>query len=269
MRIYQWKDLLDGNFMLQHIYSSHTWPLKAQQGGGSHPRALNGLVLYLGGNIRMMPPYANLDVHPGSLVYYPAGACYSAQVDLPDTHYEQVEFILMNDACEVVTLAADPILLYRECPLVFRLKISEMVRIHNFGGLASGLRSHSLLYDLIYNIALEKFMDESKLSGYQRILPAILYLEQHYTKDITVKQLADMSDMGITWFRTLFSKYSGMSPVEYRNSLRIRRACDLLKIGEHNVSEVADMTGFGNVYYFSRAFKKATGKTPSSILHSE
>lgn len=56
--------------------------------------------------------------------------------------------------------------------------------------------------------------------------------------------------------------------MEYRNNLRIRYACDLLKVGDHNVSEVAELTGFGNVQYFCRVFRKATGKAPGNIRFS-
>lgn len=57
-----------------------------------------------------------------------------------------------------------------------------------------------------------------------------------------------------------------MSPVEYINKLRIKKACELLKSGMYTVSEAAEKTGFTNVYYFSRIFKSITGVNPKKMI---
>lgn len=268
MRICDWKDLTEGNFTLKHIDSDRTQPHNVLQGGGNRPRAVNGLVLYLEGSAQLLPSGPETKFGAGCLAYYPAGSCYRASVEIPGTCYDRIEFAIYDPDGAEVALSDAPEALFDPCPAAFRLKISEMVRVRRHGGLASGLQSNSLLYDLIYHLAVEKFIEQSKLSGYQRIVPAILYLEQHAAQDVSVRGLAAMCDMSVSGFRRMFHRYCGMSPLQYRNALRIRHACDLLRVGEYNVSEVAERTGFGNVYYFSRAFKKATGKTPSSVMRS-
>jgi AraC family transcriptional regulator of arabinose operon len=45
---------------------------------------------------------------------------------------------------------------------------------------------------------------------------------------------------------------------------KIRAACDYLIYSESNISEIADRLGFTNVHNFSRAFRKATGQSPSA-----
>ncbi|MDX9982186.1 MAG: AraC family transcriptional regulator [Lentisphaeria bacterium] len=263
-----WGDLLDGNYRLEHVYSRRTRPRMQIQGSEIRPRATNALVLYHDGLAEMQPPGSGFRAEPCCLAYYPAGSLYRVQVETPRTLYDQVEFSLTDPAGEETALADHPVVLFPECPAVYRVKMAEMVRVHEHGGLASALKSNSLLYDLLYRLVLDRFMEESKLSGYQRILPAILHLEQHYMNNVTVTSLARMSAMSVSSFRRAFGRYSGQGPLEYRNNLRIRYACDLLKVGDHNVSEVAELTGFGNVQYFSRVFRKATGNAPGDLRYS-
>lgn len=268
MHICRWSELLDGGFQLVHVYSQETHPRFTLQGGGDRPRTANGIVFYYAGTARVLPEGVGVTARAGNLLCYPAGARYRAVVEVPGTAYQQVEFILRDAAGEECALGTEPNVLFEECPSAIRLKIREMVRVHRHGGLGSELQSNGLLHDLIYSLALEKFTEEMQLSGVRRILPAILHLERHFVEDVTVRDLADMSKLSEAGFRRLFREYKGMSPLKYRNALRLQRACDLLRVGEHNVSEVAELTGFGSVYYFSRAFKNATGKTPGSVLRS-
>ena len=54
-----------------------------------------------------------------------------------------------------------------------------------------------------------------------------------------------------------------LSPNEYINKSRMERAMLLLKQTDLNITEIAEKTGFSSSRYFSTAFKKYTGATPS------
>ena len=55
-----------------------------------------------------------------------------------------------------------------------------------------------------------------------------------------------------------------MSPNQYIKTLRMNRAKDLLKTGLLSISEVAEQGGFADIYYFSKAFKRAVGMNPTA-----
>lgn len=57
-----------------------------------------------------------------------------------------------------------------------------------------------------------------------------------------------------------------LSPNEFIRTIRLKKAVVLLKSKRNNVSEVADMVGFNDPYYFSRCFKKQFGFPPSEML---
>jgi AraC family transcriptional regulator, arabinose operon regulatory protein len=65
---------------------------------------------------------------------------------------------------------------------------------------------------------------------------------------------------------TLFARAFGLSPVAYRTQVRLNRARELLVSTRRNVSETAYEVGFSDPLYFSRAFRRRFGVTPSSLI---
>ena len=59
-------------------------------------------------------------------------------------------------------------------------------------------------------------------------------------------------------------KYFGMSPANYINSVRLRRAAELLEVPHESVGEIARSVGFDDLSYFSRLFSRAFGMSPGS-----
>lgn len=66
--------------------------------------------------------------------------------------------------------------------------------------------------------------------------------------------------------RKLFADQMGCSPSQFLLKLRIDSAVAQLSFGEHSVKEVCFACGFSSPQYFARAFRKATGCTPASIM---
>lgn len=69
---------------------------------------------------------------------------------------------------------------------------------------------------------------------------------------------------GITpeYFRKIFKAYYGVSPLKYINALKITHAKELLDSGMYSVTEAALRSGYTDLSYFSREFKKETGNSP-------
>ncbi|MDL2232536.1 AraC family transcriptional regulator [Ruminococcaceae bacterium OttesenSCG-928-L11] len=89
------------------------------------------------------------------------------------------------------------------------------------------------------------------------------YIVEHYTEPIRIRDLALREGLNPVYCGALFREKQGVSVAEYANRIRIQSAKSLLQEGVHTVTEVADMCGFGDVYYFSNTFKRLAGVTPS------
>ncbi|NBB78384.1 MAG: helix-turn-helix domain-containing protein [Verrucomicrobia bacterium] len=76
-------------------------------------------------------------------------------------------------------------------------------------------------------------------------------------------------DLGCSYsrLRTTFKQQTGYAPREFENHIKLNRSRDLLLHDQLSVSETADALGYSSVYYFSRAFKRAFGKSPAKWLN--
>ena len=94
------------------------------------------------------------------------------------------------------------------------------------------------------------------------------YMEAHLSEKIDVDDLAArvyLSHTGLIW---KFKRQVGVSPLQYLIELRMQRAKELLLTGTLSVSEIAERCGYPNAYYFTNAFRKHTGKSPTAFRKS-
>ena len=87
-------------------------------------------------------------------------------------------------------------------------------------------------------------------------------MTEGWARNEKVSYYAELCDMSEANFRRLFREYMGLSPIEYRNELRLNHARNKLQSGEYNVSEAAYESGFSNLSFFIRLYKNKYGHTP-------
>lgn len=103
-----------------------------------------------------------------------------------------------------------------------------------------------------------------------RMLPAFEIIEKRFrTSHLKVEELADAAHFGQTRFRQLFSKVTGLSPINYLQRRRVEEACSLLGDGSYGMAQVAEMSGFSDLAFFTRVFRKWTGTTPGRYAAGE
>lgn len=120
------------------------------------------------------------------------------------------------------------------------------------------------LYELIYCIVNEYNTGYFSSREMKLLLPSVDYIHNFYSeKNIEIDFLAELCGIKEAYFRRIFTKCYGVSPVKYINALKLARAKELLVQSEYSVENTAYLSGFNNVYYFCRFFKKETGMNPS------
>lgn len=90
--------------------------------------------------------------------------------------------------------------------------------------------------------------------------------ENMTTVDIDIAFMTDKMAMSHSSFYRKVKALTGLSANEYIRKMKLQRSMVLLQEGESNVTEVAMLTGFNNIGYFRKCFKKEYGISPSDIL---
>lgn len=122
----------------------------------------------------------------------------------------------------------------------------------------------SNLYRIIKLLKKENFSYSPKNKILSTLAPALKYINENYTQEnIKLSHLASLCNVSEPYLRRLFNNAFSTSPALYIRNLRINYAKDLIKSREYTITEIAIMSGFCDVSYFSREFKKSTGLSPS------
>jgi AraC-like DNA-binding protein len=91
------------------------------------------------------------------------------------------------------------------------------------------------------------------------------YLEQHISdENLRIEDMAEAVGLGRSVFYSKMKELVGVSPSDFLKQLRMQRACQLVANSKLTFSEIAYAVGFTDPKYFSKCFKKETGKTPSA-----
>jgi AraC-like DNA-binding protein len=95
------------------------------------------------------------------------------------------------------------------------------------------------------------------------IQKACLIIRDNPSRNLNIEELAQELNTNYSLFRRTFKKYTGLSPMQYHTSLRMKQAVYLLTNSDLSVKEISFNLGFCSVFYFSKLFKEKTGRTPS------
>ncbi len=202
----------------------------------------------------------------GTIVYLPNNITYRSEW-LPDRDgkYIAIHFIVdetfLRLPDHICIAARDKNSIYLE---MFR----KAYEIWKNGAPGYKLELLAELYKILHRLFLDSNRSEIK-SKYQTVYRGILYIENHYLEEINVGELAAMCCVSESSFRRLFKEYKKMSPITYKNYLRIKRARELLLTGEYNVTEAANAVNIPDLCYFCKLFKRFTGRNPGEFILKE
>jgi len=91
---------------------------------------------------------------------------------------------------------------------------------------------------------------------------ALFHIHSHYRERIKVRDMADMCYVSESHFCRVFTEFTGDTPINYINKLRIDKAISIMKNTDLAVCAIGQEVGFSEETYFSKCFKKYTGLAP-------
>lgn len=160
-----------------------------------------------------------------------------------------IEILLTYMQEQAASFSTDYIYLHYLAPFRHIPNYSQMVVVH--------------LYQLFLSLASDGCISMAATTPDALVFrKAINYLNSNLTGQPSVSETARFCNVSLAGLKRTFEKYAGIGVHQYLLKLKIKAAIDLLESGE-SVSSVAERTGFNNQSYFSKAFKRETGKRPS------
>lgn len=218
-------------------------------------RKYNGFLFILHGECRYLFQDGSFSLSPGSLVYLPISSAHTLLIDSPEIEFYRIDFRLEVNH-ELALFSDHPLKLCHTATPELAETIETLAERYQF---VQDTVAKTELLCTIFRMLGDMTVNLRK----EKLAPAIQYLLEHLTEGINCRKLAEICSLSTAQFYNLFRMEYGMAPLEYRNSLLMRRAALLLRDGTFSVTEIAEMLGFESISYFSRFFKKHRGISPS------
>ena len=261
------------------------FPFEHHHVSTSHPRYVMNyhwhseieLVLIKKGTLHMTLNENKVEANAGDLVFINGGVLHSGNPE--NCLYECLLFDLsvfsrLSPACEpyIKKIANRSALVYQHftadkddvlsiiTPVFDSMrKPSEGYEMAVIGGL---YQFFSLVFANHLYLESEPHKSQKSIQNVSRLRAVVDYMDENYSGEVTLAQLAEAASMSPRYFCRFFQKMTDSTPIDYLNRLRIERACYELTGSDNTVTDVAMRCGFNDLSYFIKTFKKYTGTTP-------
>ena len=131
----------------------------------------------------------------------------------------------------------------------------------------ANMLTESVLYYALSFIDNDGHEVETKKNSDSLFEMIVNYVDHHYREsDMSLGRLADTFSYTEKYLSSLFKKNMQIGFVSYLNNLRVQYANELIEKGEQSIAEIATACGYSDYSYFSKVFKKNTGKTPTGSM---
>jgi AraC-like DNA-binding protein len=205
-------------------------------------------------------------VVPGSMLIIRPGMWHRYKPD-PNTGWNEHYIGFKGDFCsnlfnEGFFQAGKPVLYvgFQESLLKLFFEIIQQVKDEKTGHQQVSAANTILMLSKILSVVRNQEFAGKTIE--RNIRKACMYFRENLNVNVNIEKLATDLNVGYSYFRQMFRKYTGISPSQYHLSLRIQKAKDLLVSTDQSFKEIAIDLGFETYFYFSRIFKDKTGKSP-------
>jgi AraC family L-rhamnose operon regulatory protein RhaS len=122
-----------------------------------------------------------------------------------------------------------------------------------------------LLFSLVKPNGDSLYINQIQInSSYSKLTTEVIYyLQNYYNKKLTIDSLAQIFHTNRTTLLNDFKKSTGKSINRYLTQIRMTMAASLLRDTDLSINEICERTGFSDISYFSKSFKKEIQFTPS------
>lgn len=121
---------------------------------------------------------------------------------------------------------------------------------------------------LLYGHVPYQRSDQTHSEITDKLKLVLQFIQDHYQQPVTVQELAGLCHFSEYHFMRFFKRHMNMTCIEYLNQYRLEMASRQLAETELSITNIALESGFNNISYFNRVFKKKFGITPKEYRQS-
>ncbi|MCM3626814.1 AraC family transcriptional regulator [Paenibacillus glycanilyticus] len=184
---------------------------------------------------------------------------------------EPIEYIAIYYRAELMPSSGRELPSHHDLQIAFGFSPSKRLSLHqvmeqiehkwSMSNGMEGFHANALLQSLLYEL-----LKQQLAVGYQTPSEAVSivtkHIDAHYNKPLRLDSLAELVHCSSRQLQRWFNQRLQLGPMEYVIKVRMNHAVRLLQHTEATMQEIAQSTGYRDLYYFSRAFKIYYGRAP-------
>lgn len=280
-------DLKKKHYAIRFVHSDNAEKAGDMRNRPKHRHSLYHIILIRRGQGSFVIEGKSISLVPGTLVFISPGMQHSVGLKKgEEVIYGEITFEFLDEEGEQLNIDFSSLLTHLSgdrlnIPLSLNseeLPTPQIVEgfINQFAALRNiqdkkqffHMGSSALLSNMLIALA-EQFIllqkDKPDISPMEKIRN---YIERNYLLPLTLNDLGNIGSLSNKYISRRFKELYGDTPIRFRDNLRIEAAGRLLKNSNYSIGEIAEKCGFTDIYYFSKIFKKRTGKTPGKYRES-
>ncbi|GLI05358.1 hypothetical protein YDYSG_13880 [Paenibacillus tyrfis] len=207
---------------------------------------------------------------PGQLVFAPAGLVQSFSVIDPAQTYTMYWCHFTSDLnwTGLFSLFKLPYCLTAQEPSEAIALFERLADEHNAKkGPARSIRIEAALLGVIACYLEQAVLRQKEQAGlsfrHSKLGEVLDYIDAHLAEEITIAELADIVHHHPNYFVRFFKRQLGTTPMTYIYERRLEKAKQLIGSTDMTIGEVAQATGFHDLFHLSKNFKKSVGIAPT------
>jgi len=203
-----------------------------------------------------------LRAKPGSVLFLPRGCSVVAETLLGES-----VIVIGFQQCESQVRSLNLSLVSSSAPS--RLKNRFLHFVSEYAKPLSVVSECSMLtdfYGILHELSRNTADGNRQTLQEEKIRPSVAYLEHHFLdKKLNMGQIAALSGISETYFRTLFFRQFGCTPLQFVIRKKLEYARTLLVETDLPIPEIESTCGFRDHAYFIEQFQSAYGTAPDAL----
>ncbi|UVI29328.1 AraC family transcriptional regulator [Paenibacillus spongiae] len=215
---------------------------------------------------------ASYKVEPGQGLIIPPNTKYEIHMLGPQfvTHWLNVNVTLL-DHCQLFDFIEAPYVTSEAIGTDIGRLQAEITALMNADAIDSSTSLYRMaqvkqrmfdLLQIVLSISRYKIGSFEDIRKFQRFQPVFDYMEKHLAEKIKVTRLAELMYLSTSHFHKEFKQAFQVSPMQYIQAQRLKKAQYLLATTDLTMGEIANRVGYDQAYPFIRFFKSMYGSSP-------